>query len=173
MTNRSGPRDGELKLPARVLAAQRKFEARGPEFLSDPTGPIYKWAARIALRCYEDAYAAGDQMALLAAIRRCANHDIPMPAWVGKAFIERYDKVLSCRIGSWDEAFGRPYPKGKHLASMRKKRRLRFAVHAFVRAEHEKGAAIAEALFEEAGQKFNVGKTLASELYYEAQQFFR
>jgi hypothetical protein len=66
-------------------------------------------------------YNAGDMAALFGALRVCANHDLVMPEWVSRAFIRGYDKVLTCRAGSWDEAFGAPYPKGFHLVGTRKR----------------------------------------------------
>lgn len=108
-------------------------------------------------------------MALLAAIRECANHDLPMPEWVSHAYIRAYDMVLNCKAGSWDEVFGRPYRKGAQLAAMRKRRIKRLAVwneaRRIILSEPE--TPIDVAFFERIGEKLAIGKTLASELYYE------
>lgn len=42
-----------------------------------------------------------------------------MPDWLASAFLRRYDAVLNCRIGTWDEAFGAAQPRGKHLSTLR------------------------------------------------------
>jgi hypothetical protein len=54
-------------------------------------------------------------------------HQLPLPDWAAEAFISGYDDVLNCRVGSWDEAFGKPWP-GKHLPELAQRRRLQFAI---------------------------------------------
>jgi hypothetical protein len=115
-------------------------------------------------------FEAGDRMALFAAIRVCANFDLPLPEWASRAFIAGYDKVLNCRARSWDEAFGQPYLKGANLAATRKRRTLRTAVWNDVMAaiKRDPERPVDESLFEEVGKAHATGKTLTAELYYEA-----
>lgn len=134
---------------------------------ADPTLPIFRFVARNDLLIEKARYEAGDKNALLGAIRICANHDLVMPEWLARAFIRSYDKVLTHRVKSWDEAFGSPLPKGKHLNAARKKREKSPAVWLEVRRMvTEEGRAIDDLLFEDVGKKLGLGKTQASEFYY-------
>lgn len=142
--------------------------------ITDISLPAWKVDAELALESEYQRFEKGDKGALLAAVRICANHDLPLPPWASKAYIAAYDKVLNYRVGSWDDAFGRPFEKGKHLASLRKRRSNRSKVWLAVRhaVEHE-GRAIDESLFEDVGKALGFGKTLVSELYYKAERFSR
>lgn len=135
--------------------------------IADPTLPIYRLNAAYELAKEEKRFAAGDRNALLGAIRICANHDLVMPEWLARAFIRSYDKVLRHDVGSWDDAFGRPLPKGKHLNAARKKRNKGFSAWIRVRQLHDQGRAIDEQLFEDVGKELGLGKTLVSEYYYD------
>lgn len=135
--------------------------------IADPTLPIFQFVARNDLLVEKARFEAGDRNALLGAIRICANHDLVMPEWLARAFIRAYDKVLRHDVGSWDDAFGRPLPKGRHLNAARKKRNKAPAVWRRVRKLHEEGRAIDDLLFEDVGKELGLGKTLVSEFYYE------
>lgn len=113
-------------------------------------------------------FEGGNERALMLAIRNCAEYGVPLPEWVSAAYIKAYDAVSGAAVKSWDDVFGAPYPKGTQLAALRKRRRLRFAVRSAVAEilrEHPQ-TPIDEALFERVGERFNIGKTLASDLYY-------
>ena len=142
--------------------------------VGDPARPLYQWhgAQRV------EASRLGAQIngfEVLACLRVCANHDLVMPEWLAFAFIRRYDAVLNCRAGSWDDplAFGKPYP-GKQLASVRKKRRTRLAVWNLVneRLSETPRPPIDKGLFEEVGKVVGLGATEAEERYREAKRFF-
>lgn len=155
---------------ARILAAQAETEeilradpSRSP---ADPTLPVFRFAAEFDLQTERERFERGDKVALLGAIRICANHDLPLPDWASRAFIRAYDRVLRLETGSWDDAFGRPYAKGKHLSAMRKKRMYGYPVRVAVAREHNAGHAIDESLFAKIGKEFGLGKTLTAELYY-------
>lgn len=135
--------------------------------LADPTLPIFQFVAQTSLLEEKARFEAGDKNALLGAIRICANHDLVMPDWVARAFIRAYDKVLRHQVATWDDAFGRPLPKGKHLSAARKKREKSPAVWLEVRHMVEAGWPIDEGLFEQVGNKLGLGKTQAAEFYYD------
>lgn len=153
-----------------VLTAWRETEsilAQDPRrTIADPTLPIYQHTARKEIEAEEARFAAGDRTALMAAIRICANHELMMPEWVARGFIRSYDAVLNCRVSSWDEAFGRPIPKGAHLNARKKRRLYAPLVRMEVARLHKGGTPIDEAMFEAVGKKFGLGKTLASSYYY-------
>lgn len=160
-----------------VLQAQRDTEkalADDPKrSAADPTLPIFKVVAEFDLLVEKARFEAGDKAALLGAIRICANHDLVMPEWLARGFIRGYDKALRHEVGSWDDAFGRPFPKGKHLNAARKKRSKAPALWMKVRKMHEAGRAIDDGLFEEVGEEFGLGKTQASEFYYHVDSRMR
>jgi DNA-binding transcriptional LysR family regulator len=138
----------------------------------DPGTPLFQWVALQRIDAQRPAIEAGDGFALLGAIRICANHDVTMPEWLARQFIRRYDLALNCRSGSWDDAFGLPYPKGTHLHALRKHREKRFAVYNAVRAAKslDPDIAIGARLFVQVGEPLGIGKTLAEKLYYQAER---
>ena len=123
------------------------------------------------LEGYRERFEAGDPLALLDAIKVCAENRITMPHWLARGFSAAYDKVITFGVGSLDEAFGRPHPKGAHLNALRKKRARAWRVWRAVELAHRAGANIDEALFTDVGKEFAIGKTLASEYYYEFAKF--
>jgi hypothetical protein len=137
---------------------------------ADPTLPVSQLFGRLSLEEERERFAAGDRVALLAAVRECARCGLPMPEWVAAAFIRSYDQVLNCRVKSWDEAFGAPFPKGSHLNALRKRRKLRIFVHSAVldRVRRDPSTPIDKGLFESVGEEFSIGASLAEELYYSA-----
>lgn len=138
---------------------------------NDPTLPVFQYAAMEAIEIERQRFTAGDKMALFGAIRKCANHDLVMPRWVADAFVRGYDEVLNCRVGSWDKAFGKPYP-GKHLNALRKRRVNRFLVKQEIESALREGErttgrrpAIDNELFEAVAQKLHINRDLVSKLY--------
>jgi hypothetical protein len=119
-------------------------------------------------------FEGGDDFALLSAIRECANFDLVMPDWVAQNYIRRFDRVLNCHVKSWDEAFGKPYAKGAHIAALRQHRTLRLAILSRIRQVRamEPDTPIDDGLFERVGAEFGIGKTTCSELYYQADRMF-
>ena len=153
----------------KVMMEHRRAIACGR---SGPSLPLFQWAALNDLDALEAQFDAGDSFALLQAIRKCANHDLVMPNWVAQNYIRRFDRVLNCKLGSWDETFGRPYPKGKHISKLRDRRSLRLQVYIRVREilAADKSIPIDEKLFGSVGAEFGIKKTLCNELYYEVER---
>ncbi len=137
---------------------------------ADPTLPVSQLFGRLSLEEERERFTAGDRVALLAAVRECARCGLPMPDWVASAFIRSYDQVLNCRVKSWDEAFGKPFPKGKHVEALRQRRELRFAVGLAVldRVKRDPSTPIDKGLFEVVSEEFGIGASQAEELYYSA-----
>lgn len=108
----------------------------------------------------------GNNAELLRAIVVCGDSGIPLPPWVVKAIGVAYRKARDLEIRSWDEVFGRPVPKGTHVASARKKPLQQLVVRLAVDESRCAGEAVDEALFEEVGKRLGMGKTKASKLYY-------
>lgn len=151
-------------------AANEKALAENPErSFADPTLPIAQWLGLKSLDECRSRYEGGEKLELMRAIRICANHDLVMPEWLWKGYITAFDTVMGARAKSWDDVFGMPWPKGTHLNAVRKKRELKFSIWNGVRGicERSPETPIDVALFERVGKEFNIGKTLASEYYYE------
>ena len=139
---------------------------------SGPNLPLYQWSALHDLDRLEAQFDAGDSFALLQAIRKCANNDLIMPDWVARNYIKRFDLVLNCKLASWDEAFGRPYPKGVHISKKRQRRLLRLQVYNRIQRirDTDESIAIDNELFDRVGAEFGIKKSLCNELYYEAKR---
>jgi hypothetical protein len=56
----------------------------------------------------------------------CVRYGLIAPDWLAMAFIKQYDKVLTCNVSSWDDAFGPAHPKGIHLSTLKLKRQYGF-----------------------------------------------
>lgn len=158
-----------------VRASQARYERRGG---SGPEGPMAQFLAKERIKELRVQYEAGDRMALLAAIRRCANHGLVMPEWVAKEFIRGYDSVLNCREKSWDAAFGAPYPKNSNLRAMRRRRTLRLSVYNAVNDLHRrdpKEYPIDGITFAVIGKRkqFNMSGSAIGKLYYETKHLMQ
>lgn len=152
-----------------ACSEQAQFARDLPSYL----GPLPRFMAFRVLDDLEKDYETNNQgFSILAGVRKCANHDLVMPLWLAKAFISRYDLVLNCHVGSWDEAFNPPIKKGVHLNALRKQRELKFAVLNAVREMRNANppTPIDKALFEVVGAKFALGATLAEKYYYAAER---
>ena len=142
---------------------------------TSPTNPIFQWADAQYINEKRKQIEEGDGFEVLACIRRCVTSGLVAPKWLGMEFNKRYDSVLNCRAKSWDDniAFGIPYKKGMNIAALKKKRKFMFAVYTEIqsRLECNPSTPIDAGLFETVGKKFNLGKTLTSEYYYEAKKY--
>lgn len=72
------------------------------------------WTVMDVLR---ERFEAGDKNAVMRCLNYCLRHKPPLKPqpWAADAFVEITQRVYECEVGSWDEAFGRPYPKGTRL----------------------------------------------------------
>lgn len=157
----------------KVLAAHtlymsnRKKGAQGVG-TRDPRSPLAKWFARKELDLYRESFEVG-YLCVLDALDTCLTHGLQVPAWLSAAYQDAFRRSKIEVHRSWDEAFGRPIPKGTHATRLTRRRYLQYAIYNFVSDEREGGSPIDEALFERTGARFGVGKTLASTIYYEAK----
>lgn len=146
------------------------------------TDPYVLGMAEVFVEGLEKQFADGDRLALFHAIATCAQYRLIVPPWAAGAFIERFDPVYRAEISSWDEAFGRPYPKGAHLEKLR---RWRFDCEIYMRIQNilewrpgepaiaawltERGS-IGPWLFEMVGTEFRIGSRKCKDLYYEQKK---
>ena len=145
--------------------------------VSSPLNPLLQADAACRIMEMKDGIERGDGFAVLGAIRICVTHGLVAPEWLAYAFNRRYDAVNFARVGSWDDplAFGRPYPKGRQLATVRKARAGRLAVWVCVVAKLRESpeTPIDKGLFEEIGKPLGFGTTLTEKYYYEQKELFR
>lgn len=163
--------DPNWSLEEAWAATQEALRADPSRSGSDPTLPIYRWDAIKQLEDWGTKFKQdADMYWVLLAIRMCANHDLRLPDWTAAAYIGAFDKVHNAREKSWDAAFDSPYPKETHLNAVRKRRLGRLQVWSLVQEIRKKDPdrPIDQWLFEEVGAELGIGKTLASEYYYEA-----
>ena len=153
-------------------AANEAALAESSERSSDPTLPFFQWAALQEMEQLRTRYEQGEKFALMLAIRKCANHDLIMPPWVGAGYIAAFDTIQNYHSKDWNEVFDCPIPKGAQLAALRKKRNLEFSVfNEVVRIRQcDPDQPIDAGLFERVGKEFHIGKTLAEEYYYGAAE---
>lgn len=139
-----------------------------------PDLPLYQWHALQRLERLKDEFAeTGDGFVILAGVRICANHDLIMPEWLSRAFIKQYDKVLTVQVGSWDDAFGRPLPKGKHLTATRKRREMPVRVWMTARQMESEGwSSHNTEFFDELGRRCGVNRSDAQEYYVTGRSIF-
>lgn len=158
--------DDWADLEAATQAAMRETEAlleRDPaRSIADPSLPIYQLAAIEKLELERRAFEAGDKLALLGAIRVCANHDVVMPEWVATNFIRAYDRVLHTKVGSLDDAFGRPY-NGKWMERRRKVRDSNIAAE--IKKVMTEGAPVTRAQAKIAA-RYNVSTKTVENIWY-------
>lgn len=153
--------------PDEAIAADDDAQKSDPHY-EFRHGPLCQWQALHDLDGLESSFDSGDRAALFAAIRLCASRELPLPPWAAAAFIAGYDEVLNCRADSWDDVFGRPWPRGFHLNEARHRRQKKFQIFLRIRdiRESDPTRSLDEQFFEEIGKEFAVGKTLCKKLYY-------
>ncbi|MBN9461162.1 MAG: hypothetical protein J0H00_08035 [Burkholderiales bacterium] len=61
---------------------------------------------------------------VMQAVADCARYELVIPPWLADEFKRRFNAVRNHVASSWDDeqSFGRPYPKGTHLRTLRKER---------------------------------------------------
>lgn len=117
-------------------------------------------------------YKQGNRFALMQAIDRCARGRLVMPKWVIVAYGEAFDAIATHKSKNWNEVLGHPLPKGANLAALRRKQTLQWRVYNEVvdLIHRNPSRAIDASLFEEAGEKFGIKKTLAEKYCRDAEK---
>jgi hypothetical protein len=112
---------------------------------------------------------AGDAWALMRTVHFCVAAGVVVPKWAADAFNAAFREVATKQAGSWDNVFGRPWPKGMHLGRARERDRLRWRVWSCVRSRRGRDAAA----FDEVGEMFNMSGGSCRALYYETRDEVR
>jgi hypothetical protein len=165
-----------------VSTYQRKFEAAANlEEQKRAYAEFDKDWTRLQLEELKQRFLDGGQEAhefepvgsssLMEAIAVCGSADIPLPRWAADAFSKAIRRVFSAEIATWDEAFGRPWPKRTDFSALRRHMGMMQEIFLRVRTLHEDGdRAIDEELFEDVGKEFKIGRSLCSKLYYQEKR---
>jgi hypothetical protein len=163
--------DPFMATPEDAWALQEKLVSLGMQ-AQDPCGPFFQAAAACQLETDRLRIEGGDGFDALKAVALCAVRGLVMPDWLAQLFLNRYREVQQLRVGGWGDpkAFGPAFPKGTHLAALRRGRRGRVkASLAFTRLIKENPSrAIDKGLWEEVGREIGEGATQAENLYREA-----
>jgi len=155
-----------------AISAQKKWDrAKHGEFA---VGPFHRWLAAQELLLIGEAYLKEpDKRLIMEGLYLCTYRDLPIPRWCSMAFLERYRHVRQYNAKSWDDAFGRPHPKGAHLATLRENWIMELKVYRRIKEikKESPGTPIDGYLFEQIGKEFGIGgKTKTETLYYAAKK---
>lgn len=110
-------------------------------------------------------FEGGNRKALFDAIAVCAMSGLPLPTWAAHAFTAGYKKVDEYEVGSWDEAFGRPYAKGTKLCARRSEHLLRIDVYDAIRNAMAAGVKTPR-VFDVVGAAFRISSSTTRDYYY-------
>ncbi len=155
-----------------VVDAQEEAEKQGMDRFN-LKGPYWKWVGLHQLDDLEERFVKGEKFALMEALYICSSSDLPIPDWAAKAYTKCFNQVRWAYVGSWDEAFGRPFEKGTHVAKIRRHDRLKVEVYIKLRRylKNNPDVPIDEHLFELIGKEVGISRSLANKLYYEGKDF--
>jgi len=150
-----------------AMKAQEKWWQE--DHTSKERGPLFKWIAAKTLKGLYEQYKSGKKKVILDVFYICSLHDLAIPKWCSDGLVEAVRKVHHYSAASWDDAFGRPYPKGTHLAAKRQKWEKAPEVYYRIQEirKHDPSIPIDGYLFETVGKELGIGgKTLTEEYYY-------
>ncbi|MDO9104816.1 MAG: hypothetical protein Q7U57_07625 [Methylovulum sp.] len=114
-------------------------------------------------------YDQGEKEALLHIINHCIWAKIDVPERFADAFGEAVFKWQKAEVPSLDKAFDVERPKGEHINARKKKLRLMRRVHLAVETLHKEGRPINKILYQEVGEQFHIGGTLAENYHKESK----
>jgi len=118
-----------------ALEAETEAERQRPGSDYEPDRSISQWAAAQHIVDHlRDRVESGDGNAAMDAVAQCVRSGLIAPDWLARKFLRCYDSVLNCRVASWDQAFGAPFPPRAKLEVWRLRRRMRWQLLAFFRA---------------------------------------
>lgn len=118
----------------------------------------------------KELFEKGEKHELLYCLDFCIRNHVPIPTWLAQAFCQAYDAARFAAIKSWDQAFDPPQRKSKQLNRARHKVEVAVPLYFSVVALKEAKKPID---FTEIGKEFNVGATLAKEIYYSMDKEFK
>lgn len=106
-----------------------------PDAFVTPRGAVLRWGDAQLLNEKKERYGQHP----IEGVAHCVRAGLVAPDWLSLAFIRQYDKVLNCRVATWDEAFGTAHPNGKHLSSHRLTREYGLRVKELFKSDDRSG----------------------------------
>jgi hypothetical protein len=120
----------------------------------------------------EAAHKGGDKTALLRMVWQCCQYS-DAPEWVKDAFDKAFTSAQLGEIESWDDVFGKPYPKRRHREAI-KRRARKMEVWMQVKNAHDDGEKIGQELFRRIGRTYGFGSEgTVGGMYYEVERFLK
>jgi hypothetical protein len=116
-----------------------------------------------------------DGLAFMLAVAHCAMAGIPMPVWLAGELTRRVNRVFIGGATSWDDAFGKPWPKNRKVAAHVHRRRIVIPrVSAAIRAavQANPAAAVDKDFWEGIGVEAGVSATAAENAYRASLRMF-
>lgn len=150
------------------MAKQRRPRTRVPAV----TAKSYKLGAAVVEQRRKQ-FEAGQDWALLDAVNFCARERMAMPVWLVNAFCDRYMKWYLFKVRTLDEAFGVERPKRARIKDRARHEWLKPRVVLEVMRLREDNVPFGDGMFERVGEKLGVGKTQASDAYYDSANQWR
>ena len=120
---------------------------------------------QIYLEALRIEFTAGKKDSLFEAIRFCGNEQVIMPEWVVDAFFAATNDWYRLDAKTLDDAFGCPWPKGKHINAAKKRRDKAPLVYCMVKEAKDNGIPVDISLFEEIAAELGINKTDAIDYY--------
>lgn len=154
-----------------AVSAQREWNKKNHN--SQSKGPLFKYIAVHELKEIADEYEdTSDNNLILAAVYQCAMNDLPIPRWCVFKYLKAYRDVYFKAVTSWDDSFGRPWPKGAHANDIRKWKADAFRVWERIdEIVKKENAPIDPILFKRVAKELGTGgNTKTYELYYYAKK---
>lgn len=138
-------------------------------------GEFFKWMAAQELKELSGRYKNGDKGVIIEGLYLCIQRGLTTPRWLAMAFFGAYWRIRGFKSKSWDDVFGEPHPKGIHLSARRKNEKKMIEIYTRIRYIKRRWPKIPidDHLFEHIAKKYGLRKSLANELYYEAQRRFK
>jgi hypothetical protein len=112
---------------------------------------------------------AGDKRAVLRAVYLCATYNMPMPDWTRHAFLVAYNAILNVEAKSWDDVFGRAFPKKVNWSYLKNHVELKNEVWREMCLARIEGKSVVEETFSDVGKKLGKSAGKVRELFYEAK----
>lgn len=127
--------------------------------------PLLQWlAARRIVASKEQILNGKESLPLMMAVYDCLKHGLLAPSWLTDKFSDSLFILHSAQAKSLDEAFGRPFPKGKHVKSLMKNEILRHNIFFYVSRAVEDGKSITKGFWEEVSAHFTGGDSQFKEM---------
>jgi hypothetical protein len=113
----------------------------------------------------KELYEQGDKAEILYCLSFCIRNRVPTPEWLRQAFGTAYHAAVMRNIKSWDEVFGKPLKKGKHLTKAKRDLMKGPIIASRVREQARAGKPIDKELYNDVGKDCGSNGTDAEQLY--------